>query len=719
LKVFLSIPFLLFGLPYFAWADTTSWVRQLEDIDFPKVEIAYEEGLRNAETAFWLTEDRQGIIWMGSVKGLFRFNGHSALNVTEYINNTHANIFTSEWVSVLFLDEFQWLWVGTTQGLYRIRLEDLKCEKVFLDEPLHESNYRNNIRRMLAKEEELFVGTQNGVYVLDIHSGKVKEKYLNDGKEHNGRQTTRGVSSLYPNISDQYLWVCLLDGIYQIDRSNGTWQRWRSDFTKEDEHFFYQGILYDSILLMPSYNQGMIEFDLRSKKISNYSTPESKNGRHWNRIRSVIAINDSVSLINAESLGNGWYHRFHKEFHWMPSTKYLKEGFHANWIDSHGYVWSSRKGFVFRSDRAIVAAENPSRSILDVSAIYVNGIKRSVPCLEGYEELSLAEQERSLEFTFSLTQYYLYDTLSYEYQLNHKAWKAIEVPNKLSIFGLRGGKSQISIRAKTRAQVIAERTIYFDVFVPFYKRTWFYILCAIALLAIGFGIFRFRIAQVRKEERIRAGFERKLAEIESMALRSQINPHFIFNTLNSIKYYAVAKDPSETGEFINHFSALIRQILENSKKNLIPLREEIATLSNYIEIEKLRFRNAFESRVEVDPEIDQDFFMIPPSLIQPFVENSIWHGLMHKKGDKRLEVIFRQEEDTIFCEIIDNGIGRAASANIRKSNTHKSSLGMSITKDRIEHLYAVHGIKSDFEIIDLYDENGEVAGTKVVVSFTI
>ncbi|MEL6719093.1 MAG: hypothetical protein AAFP82_10285 [Bacteroidota bacterium] len=121
----------------------------------------------------------------------------------------------------------------------------------------------------------------------------------------------------------------------------------------------------------------------------------------------------------------------------------------------------------------------------------------------------------------------------------------------------------------------------------------------------------------------------------------------------------------------------------------------------------------------MDETIDQDFFMIPPSLLQPFVENSIWHGLMHKEGDKRLEVIFRQEEDTIFCEITDNGIGREAAAKISKNRSHKNSLGTKITAERIEHLQAVHGIQSDFEIIDLYDDEGKAGGTKVVVSFSL
>lgn len=717
MKTLSFISFFIFPFLLFSQEETPSWAQQIEEINFPRVPIAYEEGLRNSSTAYWIKEDHQGIIWIGGVKGLFRFNGHSALNMTEYINNTHSNIFTSEWVSSLFLDDFQMLWIGTTQGLYRLNLKNLKCEKIYLDEPMHESFFRNHIGRIVASKNELFVGTQNGLYILDIHSGNLLEKYFNDGEEYGGRQTTNGVQSIYPNISSSYLWVVLVNGFYRINRTKKTWKKWTSQHALPTRHNFFQGHLYDSLLLMPSYSHGMMEFDLKSKKFSRNPTPKGKNGGPWNRVRSAIPINDSISLVNVESFGNGWYHRFKKEYHWLTSVKYLKESFHANWLDNHGFVWSTRRGFVFRSSRPIVPSQNSSNHIIDVSAVFVNGRKRVVPCLDGYEEITLNENERFIDLDFSLTQHYVFDSVLYEYQLNNNNWKKVETPHQLSIANISGGKNKIKIRAKANEKAIAERVMTFDVFIPFYKRTWFYLLSVIALLGIGVGIARFRIAQVRKEEQLRAGFERKLAEIESMALRSQINPHFIFNTLNSIKYYAVAKPPEETGDFINHFSMLIRQILENSKKNLIPLREEIETLKNYIEIEKLRFRNAFDYKIEIDKEIDQDFFMIPPSLIQPFVENSIWHGLMHKEDDKKLDIIFTQIDETIFCQIIDNGIGRIASAQIRKSNTHKSSLGMSITKDRIEHLHAVHGIKSDFEIIDLYDENGKAKGTKVVISF--
>lgn len=710
-------------LPVYTWADSTSW-RSLDDLTFYELQIGFEEGFKNSTRINMIKEDAEGILWMGGREGdLFRFNGHSLFNAKDFINKTQDGSLNISMVRALAIDDDQDIWLGSKVGLFKINSSDLKCTKIELDQPLHPTNYRNHVTAIMPRGDTLFVGTQNGLYLVDRASGQVLKGFFNEGQEkrHISVGTHTTIGGVYPGMSAHEVWLSFSDSLCQLNTLTGISHTYGPGFLEEGQVILNQGITYhDTVALMPSERHGLVTFNLKEKTFSNCLIDLSDFVFNSNDMASAVPIDDSLTLVTAYNWGTGLLNRYTCAVHWLRVPVFLQFGAHKLFLDDTGYGWTGIGGKLFITDRAIVSNPNgTSKPIIDVTDFFVNEIKKGMPFLEAYPVYRLGEYERNIELTFSLTQAHAFDSIRYEYQLNGTDWQYITTPNHLRISNPINGKNNLSIRAIGDGQIIAQRILSFHIFFPFYKSVWFYLCFTVAILSIGYGLARYRIAQVRKEERLKAEYEKKLAELESMALRSQINPHFIFNTLNSIKYYAIKKTPSETGEFINRFSVLIRQILENSKKGLIPLREEIETLSNYIEVEKLRFRNAFTSIIEVDPSIDQDFFMIPPSLLQPFVENAIWHGLMHQEGEKQLRIRIAQEESMIVCEISDNGIGREAAASIYKAKKHKSSLGVSITKQRIEHLQTVYGIESDFEIIDRYDVDGKPAGTKVLMRFSI
>lgn len=723
MKPFLLIAFFLLILPMCTWADSTSW-HGLEDLSFYEVQIGFEEGFKNTTRINIIRENAEGILWMGGREGgLFRYNGHSLFNAKDFINNTQDSILNISMVRALVIDDDQDIWLGSKIGLFKINGADLKCSRIELDRPLHEADFRNHITQIIPRGDTIYVGTQNGLYLVDRVSGEVLKGFFNDGQEKRhirvGTHTTIG--GIYPGGAPQEVWLSFTDSLCLLNTLTGITHTYGPGFFGDVQINLKQGIIYqDTVALIPSERHGLVTFSLRDRVFANCLIDFSDYVFNSNDIASALPINDSLILVTAYNWGTGLLNRHTCAVHWLRVPVFLQFGAHRLFLDDNGYVWTGIGGKLFITDRAITP--NPrgiSKSTIDVTDFVVNEAKKGMPFLEAYPVYNLGEYERNIELTFSLTQAYAFDSTRYEYQLNGREWQHISTPNHLRISSPINGKNNLSIRAIADGQIIAKRDLSFHIFFPFYKSAWFYLFFTVVILSIGYSLARYRIAQVRKEERLKAEYEKKLAEIESMALRSQINPHFIFNTLNSIKYYAIKKTPSETGEFINRFSVLIRQILENSKKGLIPLREEIETLSNYIEVEKLRFRNAFTSIIEVDPSIDQDFFMIPPSLLQPFVENAIWHGLMHQEGDKQLQIRIEQVDSMIICQIIDNGIGREAAASIYKAKKHKSSLGVSITKQRIEHLQTVYGIESDLEIIDLYAEDGKPVGTKVLVRFSI
>jgi sensor histidine kinase YesM len=200
-----------------------------------------------------------------------------------------------------------------------------------------------------------------------------------------------------------------------------------------------------------------------------------------------------------------------------------------------------------------------------------------------------------------------------------------------------------------------------------------------------------------------------------------MNPHFIFNALNSIKLYIINNDAKLASRYLNKFSKLIRRILEASYTRRISLEEELETMDLYMTIENIRFSNEIAYIVEVDEEINLGTIKIPPLILQPFLENAVWHGLSTKKENKEIILsISKNTKGVIEIIIQDNGIGRAASAEIRsKKSLNRKSIGISLTKERLAHFSKDQ--KKEYTIMyeDLIDENQKPKGTKVIMSISL
>ncbi|MCD4698331.1 MAG: tetratricopeptide repeat protein [Bacteroidales bacterium] len=238
----------------------------------------------------------------------------------------------------------------------------------------------------------------------------------------------------------------------------------------------------------------------------------------------------------------------------------------------------------------------------------------------------------------------------------------------------------------------------------------FIILITVVVLLI-FSKYKFR------QKHLRIKLEMKNLETEQRLLRSQMNPHFIFNSMNSIQSYISGNDSFTAMTYLSKFAQLMRNILDNSRKSLIALSDEINTLELYMELESIRFNKKFDCKIEVDPELPVDAIYIPPMLIQPFVENSIKHGLRNKKSKGLLEIEFRQNNKLITCIVKDNGIGRekAMELNKEKNKTHQS-LGMQVTRERLDALSKEKGININFEITNLINKDGKASGTQVLIN---
>ncbi|NDV14452.1 tetratricopeptide repeat protein [Muricauda sp. TY007] len=211
--------------------------------------------------------------------------------------------------------------------------------------------------------------------------------------------------------------------------------------------------------------------------------------------------------------------------------------------------------------------------------------------------------------------------------------------------------------------------------------------------------------------------EKRVLTLEQQMLRSQMNPHFLFNSLNSIKLYIINNEQKNAVHYLNKFSKLVRKILEASSQKEIPLSEELGTMELYMNIENIRFSNEIDFKIEVEKDINIDNIKIPSLTLQPFLENSLWHGLSPKDGEKKIQInVKHKDRGHITIEIVDNGVGRTM-AEVNKENRvlKRKSLGIRITKERLANFAKDYQNKFDVDILDLFDENGDPNGTKVVL----
>ncbi|MBN2667052.1 MAG: histidine kinase [Bacteroidales bacterium] len=239
------------------------------------------------------------------------------------------------------------------------------------------------------------------------------------------------------------------------------------------------------------------------------------------------------------------------------------------------------------------------------------------------------------------------------------------------------------------------------------------------ILTAVIGFLLLRGSKLKNKRRL-SEMNSKISELTQANLRQQMNPHFIFNTLNSIQYYMYQHDKLATNNYLTKFSSLMRKVLDNSQHTSVPLSDELSALNLYMELESIRFKDKFDFRITIDDEIDPIMHKVPTMLIQPYVENSISHGLIPKEGKGFVSIDLKLNGTCILCTIEDNGIGREASMerNLKKEGNH-NSLGTRISRSRLDLVNELYGTSLQTVYSDLKDEEGLPAGTRVEIHIPI
>ena len=585
-------------------------------------------------------------------------------------------------------------------------------------------------RNVFDNEGNIYMGSTNkGFYIWQYYSGKLTHFNKQDVIKND---IDAEDNNLVPCIVDskQNVWFTGNNGVYEYRRAEGRYYQHspaensglpaigESRFIAEDKN---------GHLWITTQTSGLYElyFEEGKETWKNY-TVNSGIGLptdYCNKIKqspadSCLWINNTAGLLKFDpvkkkvvsiiTMQNGLSDMgFGYTFNIFPDNK-LAQLFYGslNIIDLNTYK------------------ENTFKPVVQFNSIKVLDQEKLFAVDFGQPVLKLTNQQNFLQFEFAALVFNNANQSQYAYMLEgaDRDWIYSGQTNTASYSGLQPGTYTFKVKAANNDGLWgSETSLKIIIQPPFYARWWFIALCGIFIASAVYAWNRFKVQQAKKEEKLKAAFQQQIAQTEMKALRAQMNPHFIFNSLNSIQKYILKNEHFEASQYLTKFSRLIRLILDHSNQNTVQLSSELEMLKLYIEMESLRFDDKFDYKIIMEDNLQPDMVEIPSMLIQPYVENAIWHGLLHKETKGTLLLSFsRGNSSSLTVTIEDDGIGREKAAELKsKQVLKKKSYGMRITEDRIAIINRIQNINATSEIIDLKDELGNAAGTKVVLSIPV
>lgn len=392
---------------------------------------------------------------------------------------------------------------------------------------------------------------------------------------------------------------------------------------------------------------------------------------------------------------------------YFPSINHLA-------IDQDNTLWLA-------TSQGLVNIKDGELERLPAMPVYITSV-HSDDSLFAYsknEKLILSHKRNELQFEFTAPGLINEKTVLYSYRLvgsNNARWSLPTNEHTVSYASLQPGDYQFEVRTLSWNGNWGEITKFeFTIEPPFWQYKWFIACIALVVGAIIYWIVRRRVKHIRKE----SDLKQKIAESEMMALKAQMNPHFIFNCLSAIDNLVQTDQKDKATVYLNRFAKLIRFALDSSDKNLVPFYKDYESLQHFLQLELFRYNNKFEYSIYAEPELLNSDIKVPPLIIQPFVENAIHHGLMNKySADRKLDIEIALGSDHIKYTITDNGIGRQQAGILQEINKPEHiSRGMDIAAKRVG-LHNRDGIHPAVMVTDLKHQN-HPAGTKVEIWLTI
>jgi hypothetical protein len=355
---------------------------------------------------------------------------------------------------------------------------------------------------------------------------------------------------------------------------------------------------------------------------------------------------------------------------------------------------------------------------------YIKGVKVNGVDTSYINKLILASDHNNVEIFFVGLAFHSLGETTYRYRLIglDSTWKTTSL-QRIQYLALPPGDYRFEVQTLSGdlANDSSIKTFVFSIEKPLTRQSWFIGLEIILGIILLYITFLYIHRYVKRTENRKTAIKVRLAEAEQKALRSQMNPHFIFNALTTVQRFIIKNDKKDAYNYLEKFGSLIRRILIQSRDQTIQVNDELETLELYLNLESKRFSDKFTYEIKVDNDIDRYDLKIPPMLIQPHLENAINHGLFPKKSKGHLTLTITAEKGNLKCIIEDNGVGRNSAKTSQQGPAIKKhiSLGSSITSDRMELMNEINEGDYFSEIIDLKDNNQNPIGTRVILTIPL
>jgi len=616
------------------------------------------------------------------------------MRLPEYTNKSYfriSSLETSE--NILFIDTLQNGDLICGSNMKLINCSSTFNRKDFLDEINFKGAYKKS-------EKELLVATSRNVVIVNPYNLQISDTIWKDR-----------ATSIY--LRNDTTYIGTLNGLYIIKKDKSVvWLGDKIPFLRKRISAITES--GDGSLWIASYNSGIVRY----KNNQIVATITEAQGLTSDICRNIFI--DKNYLWVGTDKGLNKIDIDNKEY---PVTIYtLQDGLNSELINTVYaigdtiYVGTPAGLSIF--DHTKVSFKSSCKLVL----LDIFSASKQLPV--DTKNFTLRYDSNNIRFEYAGISYKSADKITYQYRLLglDSSWKYTK-QTFLDYPTLPSGNYQLQLIATNKFGVASNQLIIdFAIQTPFWKSSWFYLLAAGICLVSVWLFMSWRIRVARGIEKEKENARKKIIEMEYMALRAQMNPHFIFNCLNSIQQYIFDKDIFAANKYISRFARLIRTTMQNSSRSLISLSDEVEYLSTYLELEKLRFKDQMNYSIEIDPLLEKDDYYIPTMILQPYIENSIRHGIRHKTdGAGYIHIkMYLDKNKALICIIEDNGVGRKKSMSYKpKEHIEHQSKGMSLTADRIKLMNAAYGNEIKVEIIDIEDPHHEGSGTCIVLEFPL
>ncbi|MDY0196412.1 MAG: histidine kinase [Tenuifilaceae bacterium] len=586
------------------------------------------------------------------------------------------------------------LWVGSVSHLHSIRNGAIKSY------PLNKNKTGSSYPRQMIKsvDGEYWIASSWGIRKFN------GEEFTYNSRER--KEFSGMVYTVYQDISGT-LWMGTTNGIWQYKNGSFLYLGDKNTlFSQPANHIS----TFKNRILIASKGLGLIV--LTNDNIYAITQKEGLGSNYINKIET-----DSTTVWLATKKGISAL-TFDKENNAIIRNIDISKGLPSNEIkdifsyDSKIYAATPKGLCVFEKEQ--INPLKPSKSRTLITGIKINGKE-----MFGIQpNATLKYSENYLTFNFVGFNYRKMGSINYQYRLLGIDSSWVNTASTATTYsGLTPNRYTFQVRAQCPDDSWCTPTEFsFTVLSPFWHRFWFIFLLALLFSGIIFLIYKVNITSIRKRNEL----INNLNTYKQQSLRQQMNPHFIFNTLNSIQLFILEKDTISSHKYLTKFAKLMRLILDNSQQPTITLKDELEALKLYLELESIRLSGKFDYSIDIESNelLKQK---VPTLLIQPFVENSIWHGIMLKPSQEGwVKIVLKKVSDKLVCTVEDNGIGRQKAQAIRsKQDIERKSLGFKITTQRIELLNSLYKNKFLIKYFDLTNIDGEPNGTMVEIIIPI